>query len=397
MIFDITPKAPVLFGAGASMRTGMKLREFGCKKVFCVYDPGIKAAGIAGRIIDNIKAAGIEVIEYGDVVPDPPDTLIEEAAELARKENPDCVVAVGGGSSMDTAKAVNLLLTNPGSISQYFGFLPPTINPVKPLVLIPTTAGTGSELSIAAVISDTKNHVKTGIGGAVCVPKLAIVDPELTVGLPAKPTAETGMDAFSHVVECFTSAQENYMSQLISEKAMELILESLPVAVQNGSDLEARTNLSMAAMLAPMAFNDAMIHLGHSIAHSIGAVTHLTHGSCCALSTPMAMEFIADVIPDRVRKIGKIMGLNLPADMLPTELGQQVAASITAFSKKVGLPATLSEAGIAESALEAIAALIEHDGGQFLSPKKMNKAEALAILQKYFKSSGHADSLGKTS
>ncbi|WP_258361142.1 iron-containing alcohol dehydrogenase [Moorella sulfitireducens (nom. illeg.)] len=383
MIFDITPKAPVLFGAGASLRTGMKVRNFGCKKVICIYDPGIKAAGIATQIVDNIKAAGVEVVEFGEVIPDPPDTLMEKAAELARQHNVDGVVGVGGGSSMDTAKVVNILLTNPSPVSQYYGFNKVS-NPVKPLVLIPTTAGTGSEISFAAVITDTKNHVKTGIGGAACVPKLAIIDPELTVGLPPKATAETGMDAFSHVIESFTSAQENLMSQVLCEKAIQLILENLPKAVQNGSDLEARTNLSLAAMLAPMAFNDAMIHLGHSIAHSIGAVSHVTHGTCCALSTPIMLEFIADMVPARVRRLGEIMGLDLREEMTAEEIGKQVADSIRAFCKKVGLATTLSEAGVDEAALDSIATLVEADGGQFFSPKRANKHEALAMLKKIY-------------
>jgi alcohol dehydrogenase class IV len=182
---------PVLFGAGTSRQTGLKLRELGCKKVLVVYDKGIKASGIADRIIANINEAGIETVCFDGVLADPPDWSVEEAGALGVRENVDGVVGIGGGSSMDSAKAAKLLLTNPPPINQYFGREGVVTKPSVPLIVIPTTAGTGSETTPGGVITDTKNNIKSNIAGTGCTVNLGIVDPELTLGLPPSITAST--------------------------------------------------------------------------------------------------------------------------------------------------------------------------------------------------------------
>ena len=209
---------PVLFGTGISQETGSRLKGFGCTKVIVVYDKGIKSTGIADRIIENINAAGIETICYDGVQPDPPDWSVDEAGTLGINEKVDGVVGIGGGSSLDTAKGVKLLLTNPPPVNKYFGREGVITNPSKPLIVIPTTAGTGSECTPGGVITDSKNKIKTNISGIGCSVTLGIVDPGLTLGLPPAITASTGLDAFGHAFESYTSALSNSYSEVVGRE-----------------------------------------------------------------------------------------------------------------------------------------------------------------------------------
>jgi alcohol dehydrogenase class IV len=336
MPFEISHLTPVVFGEGVYQQTGKKLKEFGAGKVLCVYDPGIKAAGIADKIIQNIKAEGIQVFEYDGVLPDPPDTIVDAAAEIGREENVDAIIGLGGGSSLDAAKAVNILMGNPGSITEYFD---PAVQqkPGKLLILIPTTSGTGSEVTKVAVLSNTTTGLKQGIVSKNTIAALAIVDPSLTLGLPPGLTASTGMDTFAHAVESYTSVMENDMSDILSVDAMKLVVKYLPIAVANGKDLEARTKMSFACLCAGYAFGDNMIHYGHALAHTIGAKYHIAHGTLCALMLPLVMEYVADVKPDRVRTMGKILGVELPANVSNEAIGSAVADAVRQFNKKIGI------------------------------------------------------------
>ena len=287
MLFTISSKSEVLFGEHAADQVGEKTRALGCSKVLCVYDKGVEDAGIVGPVIENLERAGLKVVRYGGVLPDPPDPMVDECGALARKEQVDGVVGVGGGSTLDTAKAVNVLLGNPGSILDYY-FRPgaPGHKPGKKLVLIPTTSGTASEVTSVSVITNTKNNTKGGVKGEATVATLAIVDPLLTLGMPPAITAATGMDTFAHALEAYTSGVRNIMSDVLAEKSIELVARYLPTAVKNGFDIEARTNMSFACMIAGMSFADATPHFGHAFGHTLGAAHHVPHGIGCAIAQP---------------------------------------------------------------------------------------------------------------
>lgn len=382
MSYEVSHLTPALFGEGVYLQTGEKLKQFGAAKVLCVYDKGIKAAGVADKVIDNIKAAGIQVFEYDGVVADPPDTTVDEAAAIGRKENVDAIVGLGGGSSLDTAKAVNVLMGNPGSLAQYFN---PTVpqKPGKVLVLIPTTSGTGAEVTKVAVISNSQAGTKSGTMSKATTADLAIIDPALTLGLPAGITAPTGMDTFSHAVESYTSANENAMSDILSIDAMTQVVKYLPIAVNEGSNIEARTQMSFACLCAGYAFGDTGVHFGHAIAHTIGAKYHIAHGTLCAVALPIVMEYVCDVKPDRVRKIGEILGVVLAADLSSQEIGAAVAEAIRKLNKQVGIK-TLKELGIPESGLAGIAKDTLNDVCAFFMPKKLTPDEIFVYLQKEY-------------
>ncbi len=381
MVFRIGPKSEVLFGDHASDQIGERTRALGCSKVLCVYDQGVKNAGVVGPILASLEKAGLEIVHYDGVLPDPPDTMVNECGELARKEQVDGVVGVGGGSTLDTAKAVNVMLGNPGPIENYY-LQPgaPGHKPGKPLVLVPTTAGTASEITYVAVLTRTALGTKNGILGPATIASLAIVDPLLTLGLPPAITAATGMDTFAHALEAYTAAGQNMMSDVLSEKAIELTFHYLPKAVKNGSDVEARTNMSFACLIAGMSFTDAKTHFGHAFGHSLGARHHIPHGTGCAIAQPGVIEIVADLMPKKVRRVGEIMGLKLGADLSSAELGKRVSDSIAAFNKEIGVR-TLRQLNIKESDFVPLAEGLMKDVCFSFMPIKLGMQDVLKVIQ----------------
>lgn len=383
MITCFNRSVPVLFGPGAALRTGLKVRQLGVQKVLCVYDQGIKDAGIAGKVVDNLKAAGLQVVSFDGVKEDPPDTMINEAAAIAAGAQVDAVVGVGGGSAMDTAKAINVLLTNPPPISLYYAGSGKPHQPGKPLVLIPTTAGTGSEATNISVVSDTQSHSKKGVLGPAALATLAIVDPELLLGLPPKITAATGMDAFAHAVEALTSEGMNPMSDILAEKAVALIVANLPQAVADGNDLKARSSMIFASLIAGIAFNDTMPHWGHAIAHTLGAKFQIPHGIGCAVALPATVEYVADAVPEKVRQAGLAMGLSLPQEMPPAVLGAAVAQAIRGLCRDVGIPG-LKDYNVEEAALEHLAGAVLADDCAMFGPKRASVLQVQGMLKKAY-------------
>ncbi len=381
MVFRIAPKSEVLFGEHASDQTGERTKALGCSKVLLVYDKGVKEAGVVGPIVENLKNAGLDIVQYDGVLPDPPDTMVNQCGELARREKVDGIVGVGGGSTMDTAKAVNVMLGNPGPIENYYpGPGSPVQKPGKPLVLLPTTAGTASEITHVAVLSRTATGAKQGVLGPNVIATLAIVDPLLTLGLPPAITAATGMDTFAHALEAYTAAFRNMMSDTLSEKAIELTFKYLPRAVKNGSDIEARTNMCYACLIAGMAFTDAKTHFGHAFGHSLGAKHHISHGIGCAIAQPGVIGIAADLMPEKVRRVGELMGLTLGANLSSAELGKRVSERIVAFNKEIGLP-TLKGLNIKESDCAPLAEGIMKDICFQYMPVKLDMQGVLKVIQ----------------
>jgi alcohol dehydrogenase len=374
----------MLFGAGAAAQTGQKAAGFGWSKVVFIYDKGVKATGITDKVEKSLIEAGISWVEYDGIVPDPPDTIVEEAAELARKEQVDGVIAVGGGSSLDVAKCVSILLSNPSPVGRYYG-VEQAPNPPTGAILLPTTAGTGSEVSDVAIITDTVHGVKVGVAGKYSMAKLAIIDPELTYGLPTGLTAQTAMDAFAHGFEAYTGTGNNPMSDLYAEKTMRLVVENLPLALAAAKNVEARTALSFAASVGALSFGDSMAHLGHNFGQNVGTLTHFAHGVTCMLGVLSIIEFIADAVPDRIRFVGALFGLDPSIPRAPADLGREVAARYKTFIKNCGMPTSWGELGVPKNVLEPASKLIAADPILTLcAPKPIDAGQALALLKKHY-------------
>jgi alcohol dehydrogenase class IV len=329
---------PLLFGIGTSKLVGEKLLELGCHKVLVVYDAGIKNSGVADKIIKIINDAGIETVCYDGVQADPPDWSVDEAGTLGIREKVDGVVGVGGGSSLDTAKGAKLLQTNPPPINQYFGREGVVTKPSVPLVVIPTTAGTGSECTPGGVITDTKNNIKTNIAGVGCAVTLGIADPELTLGLPPSVTASTGMDALCHAVESYTSQRANSFCELTGKEAFTLVGQYLVRAFENGSDLEARKGMMLAATLGGISMSGPLCHLAHDIGKMLGAKFHIPHGNGCASCLPQVLEVIAPAVPEKVRDVTLALGGSVPCDASPEEIGRAAYVTVLGLMRRLKMP-----------------------------------------------------------
>ena len=373
MVTSYSVFVPALMGSGSSKRIGINLRAKGHKKAFVIYDKGMWDFGIAQPIIENLNMAGIKTECFDGVSPDPPDEMVEEAAEIARKAKCDVIVGIGGGSSMDTAKGVNVLINNEPPIRKYFG-IQNNLKPGLPMVFIPTTAGTGSEVTNMTVISCVSENRKDSVLSPVCTASLAILDPDLTVSLPPGVTAATGIDAFAHAVESLTSGQANPMSDAMAQVAIRDIFKWLPVAIEDGKNIEARQRMLEASMFAGMAFTNALVHLGHCLGHAFGAQFDIPHGNACAVCLPEVIEWTARSESRKVRMICDCMGVSVPEDASWQETGALAKDTIRAFLKKVNMPANIKQLGISLEDAKKIVPLVNADTGLALCPYRITRS-----------------------
>lgn len=345
---------PILFGIGAAARTGLELQKLGCKKVLAVFDKGVEQAGVAEKVLKAIRDAGIDVVVYNNVQADPPVWSVEEAGALGVKEGIDGVVGIGGGSSLDTAKGAKMLQTNPPPLRQYFGRTGVVTKPSVPLIVIPTTAGTGSECTPGGTITDTEKNIKTNISGVGCAVSLGIVDPELSAGLPRSVTASTGLDALCHCVESYTSAMANSISSVLGREGIRLVGQYLVRACNNGAaDMEARAGMAKAATLGGMAMSGAFCHLCHDIGRSLGAKFHVPHGNGCAVTLPQVLQIIAPVKTEEVRYIARCLGAEVGPDAPADAVGKAAYDAAHKLLKDTGLK-NLKELGLSREELLAV-------------------------------------------
>ncbi|MBR2667353.1 MAG: iron-containing alcohol dehydrogenase [Oscillospiraceae bacterium] len=330
---------PLMFGTGTSKLAGEKCVQLGIKKALVVFDKGVKAAGIADKILGYLSDAGVEYVCYDGVLPDPPDWSCEEAGALGVKENVDGIVAVGGGSSIDTGKAAKALLSNPPPLSQYFGRGNLLSKPGKPLIVIPTTAGTGSEATPGGAITDSKNNIKTNVNGVGAAVSLALVDPELTMGLPPAVTASTGFDALCHAAESFTSQFANPYCEATGKEAIRLVGKYLARAVKNGAnDPEAREGMMRASTLGGVSMLGPMCHFPHDVGKVLGAKWHIPHGNACSMVFPQTMELIAPACPEKVKFIAEALGGTVPENATVEQIGKAAYDASLKLMREIELP-----------------------------------------------------------
>jgi alcohol dehydrogenase class IV len=356
-----TYAAPALkFGPGAAAEIGHDLARMGARRVLLVTDPGVAATGHPARIAEQVAAAGVAVTTYDGVHVEPTDASLDAAIEFARDAGPfDAIVAVGGGSAIDTAKAVNLLTTNPGELMDYInapvGKAQAPDQPLLPLVAVPTTTGTGSESTTICVLDVLALKVKTGISHAWLRPSIAVIDPDLTFTQPAGVTAAAGMDILCHALESYTArwyttydkkapeqrvpyCGSNPISDMWSEKALSLLAGSFRRAVRHGDDAQARADMAMAATFAGMGFGNAGVHIPHANAYPIAGQVKdfhpkdypseepmVPHGMSVALTAPEAFRFTFEASPERHLRAAALLAPNAgepaePAEFLPTVL-----------------------------------------------------------------------------
>jgi alcohol dehydrogenase class IV len=377
--------APQLkFGSGASDEIGYDLSLTGARRVLVVTDPGVAATGIAQRVADQMHQFGIEAQVYDGSHVEPTDESMQAAIDHARDTGPwDAYVAVGGGSSIDTAKAINLLTTNPGELMDYInvpvgGGKSPT-EPLRPLVAVPTTTGTGAESTTVCIMDVLSLKVKTGISHARLRPTLAVIDPDLTISQPAGVTAAAGMDILCHALESYTARPyttferkkpeqrvpycgSNPIADMWSEKAMSLLAESFRQAVRDGTDTEARGSMALAATFAGMGFGNAGVHIPHANAYPIaGRVKDfhpkdypadepmVPHGMSVSLTAPEAFRFTFDAAPERHLRAARLLAPGVEESGEPSELLPRVLIDLL---RDIDIPNGVAAVGYDESDID---------------------------------------------
>ena len=334
MACDYSVKAPVLYGVGAIRQLGERICGFGAKKPMLICDPNL-APETYQKAVDSVTSAGLDYVLFRETRRDAPIEVIDECGEIALRAQADCIVGIGGGSTLDTAKATAILLSHPGPVKQYILGNPIQMSVDVPIILLPTTAGTGSECTKVAVCNRTDLNMKWSVFVTLA---LAIIDPELTFSLPPYETAYTGLDALSHAIEGLTSNNPNPLSHAAGLDAVKKISRNLLKAYHDGSDREARIQMAEAAHLAGIAFDDAMTHIGHATADGMSINFHTPHGVGCALALPPVCELVGPAVPGVMAEIAEAMELPLTGTETGAELGTLVAGKIRAIMHETGIP-----------------------------------------------------------
>jgi alcohol dehydrogenase len=334
----------IVMGAGALQNIGAEIKRLGAGRVLVVTDPGLVKTGLVADLEKLLAAAGLEASRFDQVEADPSYETAVMAAEHAKKAGAEVIVGIGGGSAQDVAKVASILATNVGPVSQYFGIdLVPA--PGLKLILIPTTAGTGSEVTPIAILSDHHEKLKKGIVSAHLFPSTAILDPLLTLGLPPHVTAATGMDALIHAVEAYTSKNATPMTDLLAIQAIRLVYGNIRTAFANGADVDARANMLEGSMLAGMAFANAGVTAVHAFAYPIGAEYHIPHGVANSIMLVPVMEFnMLGNIP-KFAYLAEVLGENV-AGLSQREAALKAVSALRVLSADLQVPASLSAFGV---------------------------------------------------
>jgi alcohol dehydrogenase class IV len=297
----------VVFGSDTLRTVGNEVLQLGAKKAFIVTDPGVVKADLVRSVKSSLESAAISYAIYDRVEPEPPIRCVTEATALFRSEGCDLVIGMGGGSSLDVAKAVSIMVTHGGNLHDFIG-----MDLVKkrgaPKILIPTTSGTGSEVTRVLVVTDEKDNTKKVVNSIYALADVALVDPLLTLSLPPKVTADTGIDALVHAIETYVAVTATPFSDILAEKAIAWIGEYLPVAWAKGSNVEARYYLSLASTVAGMAFASGGLGAVHALAYPIGTEYHLPHGRSNAIMLPHIMRYNLPGSPEKYAMIAGLMG-----------------------------------------------------------------------------------------
>lgn len=352
-IYQVMLPAKVVFGVGSLDTLGDEANKLGVKHALIVTDPGVYKAGLIDPVKERLSRAKLSVDVFSEAEPEPTLPRLNAIAKELGKGSYDLLVGVGGGSSMDTAKGLSILLAHGGDGSDYLG-VDKVPAPGIPVFALPTTAGTGSEVTRIAVFGDPEKEVKSVIISPYILPRLALVDPALTYGCPPKVTAASGMDALVHAIECYTCTRANNFSDALALEAMRLIVGNLRTAVKSGSDKEARNHMSEGALLAGIAFGNSGVAMVHALAYPLGLRFHVPHGVANGLLLPYVMECNLPANLPKYAIVAQMLGVKTE-ELSLQEAAEQGVEAAKALVADVGLPRHLRELGVPQEALEGMA------------------------------------------
>ena len=359
----------IVHGAGAIARLAELATELGIARPFLVTDKGVAAAGLVDAALAQLDGATV----FDDVRPNPDVELVAEAAVAYRESGCDGLVGLGGGSSLDTAKAVGVVLVHGGSILDYEYGRTPITERIPALVAVPTTSGTGSEVTLWTVITDHDRKIKFNVGGTPLISAhVAVIDPELMLGLPPAVTAATGIDALSHGIECYTCDYHQPFNDSVALNAMELVARWLRAAVEDGSSLEARTQMAHAALLGGMAYGTESAGAAHAMSQSAGGVHDCPHGSLTARVLGPVCEYNAPAAPERYARIAQAFGVDT-GGMDELEAAFAGVEELYRLTDDVGIP-TLAELGFSEDEIPMLARIAHEDPQTIGNPRDVDAA-----------------------
>ena len=362
----------VKHGIGASAYTGEEVKKLGVSKVLLVTDPGVRKVGLADPVIASLKESDIEVILFDQVEPNPSIHIVANGTAMYLKHGCDGLVAVGGGSSMDTAKAIGVEVVHGEPVLEYEAAegKKPLAKRIPPLTTIPTTAGTGSEVTQWAVITDPVRQFKFNTGGPLIAAHLTIIDPKLHVSMPAHITAGTGVDALSHAIECYTCHYAQPMTDAVALLAMEYVGKFLRRAVANGQDIEARYGMAHAAMLAGLSYGSESAGAAHAMAQTLGGIYPVAHGPCVAAMLGPVMEYNWMGEPEKYARIAQALGVNING-MSIEEAAKAAVREVYQLVKDVQIP-TLEEQGVPAEEIGRLAVEAFNDPQTVGNPRDIN-------------------------
>lgn len=378
----------ILCGEKSLPNVPYEMQQLGASRACVVSDQGVAGAGLLNRVQAIFAGSGCRIAAVFDQTPaDSSHRVVNDIAAVYRREHCDCLVAVGGGSPIDTAKGVNILVSEGDDDLIRFQGVDRLARPARPLIVIPTTSGTGSEVTPAAVITNADTGVKMPFMDSRLYPHVAVLDPEMTLTLPPRITAATGMDALTHAVEAFYCLGKNPVSDAYGSAAIRLIIEHLVPVVADGASTPRRLAMANGAMLAGIAFSNSMVGVVHSLAHATGAVCHVPHGEANAIFLPWGMEHNLAKVGDTIAELAPLLGVSpLPESARGrANAAVQAVRDLTArLHELCGLPVTLAQASVERDKLPEIARAAINDGAITVNPEDVTEADALAILEQAY-------------
>lgn len=370
----------VIFGNRALEQVGESCIRLGAKKVLIVTDEGVLEAGWTEEVMKSCQNAGLSYTYFKDITTNPKDFEAHQGASFYLEQECDAIIGVGGGSVIDVAKAIAILATNGGKISDYEG-VDRIRKPLPPLVMAGTTAGSGSEVSQFSVIVDTKNKKKMTIISKSLVPDIAIVDPVTLSTKPPRLTAATGLDVLTHAIESYVSVAATPLTEVYSKNAIRLVSEYLRPSVASKLNREAKENMAIASLQAGLAFSNAILGAVHAMSHSIGGRYPMLHGDVNAVLLPFVMEFNMLASPQKFRDIAELLGEQTEG-LSQFEAGKKAIKHVQDLSLDIGAPQSLVEMGLEQHAIKELSVLALHDACMITNPRDISEEDVERLFQK---------------
>jgi alcohol dehydrogenase class IV len=370
-----------VFGAGASKLTGQYAANLSIKKTLVVSGPTLDKLGYPGTIIDSLKAEGVNSVLYTDVMVNPRDHEVMAGAEIYQKEGCDAIVAIGGGSPMDCAKAIGVVCTNNRHVLEFEG-VDRIEHPGPPLICIPTTAGSAADISQFCIINDTSRKVKIAIVSKTMIPDVSLIDPMLTLTMDKELTTHTGLDALTHATEAFVSNASSAITDLHALEAVRLINKNFLQTLNHPDDIAARTGMMLASTYAGLAFSNAILGAVHAMAHSLGGLLDLPHGLCNAILLDHVIEYNFDATPDKYRQLGNELGASIPKNAPLDEVRDGILEAFRNLKQAAGVTDNLCKMGMSMDDLPLLVKNALADPCMLTNPKFPSTSEVMSIYEK---------------